>query len=515
MADSNENLPATRMGLGVPADIPTDGLPLTLRIMLDDRMYEKLKVAAGLMAKSEGFVGKHLIGKPEACFAILTRSMEWRLDPFFVGQATYQTPGGQVGFEGKLCQAILENSGRIIGGVRFEHYGDWGRLVGKFEIVKGSTGRDYAKPTWTKKDAEGLGVTVIAQVRGEAEPRRWSIDLVQAWPLNSPLWATDPRSQICYLAVRRFGDLAAPGIYGGVRFNVDEYLDASEAARDVTPPLQMAETPTPSRETRAVVDADRQEDGGTMVWDVIDAEGEVLASLRSAEAFVEAVGLVFEDAAKRGFDALEAAYENNTDIIAAMQSDGYAPALALGTRYDELRRSLTEETKVAQPVAQATQTPHQQAPTAQPQPPERGRHRSARAPAAQEGLALQGEPAASQQPATAQQQTDPQQQPDPEPQPDAPPTQVPDEEASPFWRTNLIVALPRRPQGGHNWPAFADEITQLISQAPAPTSIDAFRVANKRALDDLKTYYSGGFTEFEQVAAARVEQLRGGVRANG
>ena len=55
-----------------------------------------------------------------------------------VAQCTYQTPGGRVGFEGKLCQAIIENSGRVKGGVKFTHYGDWDKLKGKTIRVRGT-----------------------------------------------------------------------------------------------------------------------------------------------------------------------------------------------------------------------------------------------------------------------------------------------------------------------------------------------------------------------------------------
>lgn len=137
--------------------------------------------------------------------AVVTRALTWRLDPFAVAQSTYQpAQGAKVGFEGKLVQAILENSGRLEGGVAFEHFGDWTRITGKFEKKKSDKGRDYAVPAWAPKDEEGLGVIVRAKLRGEDKPREFQFLLVQAFPRNSTLWALDPKTQICYLAVRRF-----------------------------------------------------------------------------------------------------------------------------------------------------------------------------------------------------------------------------------------------------------------------------------------------------------------------
>ncbi|KKK50975.1 hypothetical protein LCGC14_3119640, partial [marine sediment metagenome] len=75
------------------------------------------------------------------------------------------------------------------------------------------------------------------QIVGEPEEREWSFDLVQAFPRNSTLWATDPKTQICYTAVRRFANVAAPGILMGVPFDREDWAESSpEHAKDITPP---------------------------------------------------------------------------------------------------------------------------------------------------------------------------------------------------------------------------------------------------------------------------------------
>ena len=84
-------------------------------------------------------------GKTAGCFAVVSRALTWKLDPFFVAQCTYETPGGTVGFMGKLCQAVLENSGQIVGGIKYEHFGNWEKLIGKFEIAKSAKGKRFAR----------------------------------------------------------------------------------------------------------------------------------------------------------------------------------------------------------------------------------------------------------------------------------------------------------------------------------------------------------------------------------
>jgi hypothetical protein len=113
-----------------------------LAIMFDDRLYHRCRDMAMDMAKAEGFTPPHLLGKPYACFAVLTRAITWKLDPLAVAGATYQTPGGRIGYEGKLVQAILENSGKFEGPITYEHIGDWSKIRGRWKKVKSDKGRE-------------------------------------------------------------------------------------------------------------------------------------------------------------------------------------------------------------------------------------------------------------------------------------------------------------------------------------------------------------------------------------
>jgi hypothetical protein len=92
----------------------------------------------------------------------------------------------------------------------------------------------FAVPAWNPEHEAGLGVMVRAQVKGEAKPRELPVLLIQAFPRNSTLWATDPMTQLGYLAVRRFANSAAPGIFLGLPFDREDE-DAAMMARDVNP----------------------------------------------------------------------------------------------------------------------------------------------------------------------------------------------------------------------------------------------------------------------------------------
>lgn len=220
-------------------------LPIGVLAILDERLDAKLQKAANRMANAAGMVPPHLLDKPVTCYAVLTRALTWRLDPFAVAQSTYSTPGGKIGYEGKLVQAILENSGRLVGGLTFEHFGDWTKVEGKFKKEKSAKGNDYFVATYTEADEAGLGVRVRARVKGEEKPREVEVTLRSCYPRNSTLWALRPKQQICYAAARVFANLAAPSLFMGVPFSTDI---AGEGMIDVTPEGETAQA-RPTRES--------------------------------------------------------------------------------------------------------------------------------------------------------------------------------------------------------------------------------------------------------------------------
>lgn len=320
-----DNLPGMREPVGdLTQDIGSaSALPPSLQILLNEGLYTRMKQLGMLMANAEGFTPKHLLGKGEACFAVINCALDWKINPHFVARHTYQTPSGQIGFDGALTQAILEKSGRFIGPPEFQFRGDWSKLIGKFERRTGQRGGEYYAATWTDKDAVGLGVIVKWQVRGEAKPRVWPGEsepfwLTQCHPRNSTLWATDPKTQICYLAIRRFASIAAPGIAGAAGFDAADTLSAAEMARDITPP-----PPRPTREqfTAAAAVADdvvyeQATEAPIVAFDVARPDGEVVAYDDP------------EDAAMALLDLLRDA-RGDRRALAALREDNDALCLAL------------------------------------------------------------------------------------------------------------------------------------------------------------------------------------------
>ena len=62
-------------------------------------------------------------------------------------------------------------------------------------------------------------------LKGEDSPRNLELLLTQAQVRNSTLWASDPKQQLAYLAIKRWSRLYCPDVIMGV-YTPDELVDA-------------------------------------------------------------------------------------------------------------------------------------------------------------------------------------------------------------------------------------------------------------------------------------------------
>jgi hypothetical protein len=122
--------------------------------------------------------------------------------------------------------AVIQSSGVTEDRFAYEWYGPWEKIIGKTKVVKVEAKADkkayeFRVPDYSMADENGLGIRVSATLKGEAAPRVLDLLLVQASVRNSPLWATDPKQQLAYLAVKRWTRLYAPDVILGV-YSPDE-----------------------------------------------------------------------------------------------------------------------------------------------------------------------------------------------------------------------------------------------------------------------------------------------------
>ena len=64
--------------------LPLTEMPVGLQIFLEPTAFERCKDIARYLAGATGFVPSHLQGNQFACFAVVSRALTWKLDPFAV-----------------------------------------------------------------------------------------------------------------------------------------------------------------------------------------------------------------------------------------------------------------------------------------------------------------------------------------------------------------------------------------------------------------------------------------------
>lgn len=213
--------------------ISTSSGALIMDIASMDSMYRM----AEIMAKCKSTIPDHLKGNPGDCMAIVMQAISWKMNPYQVAQKTHVI-NGSLGYEAQLVNSVIQSSGVTVDRFNYEWYGPWEKIIGKSKVQqKAAVGKygdkDYKKaseyriPDYSMGDEDGLGVRVWATLKGEKEPRVLDLLLVQASVRNSPLWATDPKQQLAYLAVKRWTRLYAPDVILGV-YTPDEFEQTAQ-----------------------------------------------------------------------------------------------------------------------------------------------------------------------------------------------------------------------------------------------------------------------------------------------
>ncbi|HGM6983693.1 TPA: RecT family recombinase [Serratia marcescens] len=193
---------------------------------------------AEVMAQSRVTVPAHLAGKPADCMAVAMQAAQWGMNPFAVAQKTHVV-SGTLGYEAQLVNAVITTMSPTKDRINYEWFGPWEQVIGKFVEKTSQKGNAYIAPAWTLKDEAGCGVKVWATMKGEETPRVLELLLSQAQVRNSTLWASDPKQQLAYLAVKRWSRLHCPDVIMGV-YTPDELAEMPRVERDVTPPATSA-----------------------------------------------------------------------------------------------------------------------------------------------------------------------------------------------------------------------------------------------------------------------------------
>lgn len=229
-------------------------------LTLSSAHLANMTAVANMMSSARATVPAHLRGNPGDCLAIVMQAARWGMDPFAVAQKTHLV-SGTLGYEAQLVASVVNSSNIITSRMRFEWFGPWEKIVGKFKTVESRSKKDddgnpkkFIVPAWEQRDEEGLGIKVSATLRGETEPRELTLMMTQARTRNSTLWTEDPKQQIAYLAQKRWTRLYAPDVLLGV-YTPDEIDDRPPRNMGMADVVGTTDAPQASDALRAMAEA--------------------------------------------------------------------------------------------------------------------------------------------------------------------------------------------------------------------------------------------------------------------
>ena len=267
-------------------------------IMMSDEAMTRIMKVAALMASSKVTIPKHLQGSEGDCFAIAMQAAAWGMNPFAVAQKTHLV-NGVLGYEAQLVNAVIIQRAPVTGRPDYEWYGDWTKVNGKED-------KDPSR-----------GMTVSFTIIGEDKPRVLDIGMHQVGTVrNSPMWVSDPRQQLAYLAVKRWSRLHTPDVILGV-YTPDELAEAPE--RTVSPePADVPKTASARLKERAATRKGAVVEGTSKAFDLKATILEIskLDSLESSKSFAESLP---KDLDKASIDQINLAYKTRKAELSAPQ----------------------------------------------------------------------------------------------------------------------------------------------------------------------------------------------------
>jgi hypothetical protein len=209
-----------------------------------DRLYTDEKLDLLFMTKAEIMAKSHILpplfqGDVYACYSLQRIAFQWQTDPTLLAPGIYKaTANAPLSLDGKTVKSVIDRFAPVKDHfIADEYFGDWDKILGKFETRQSKKLDDYGNPktykvpAWRPEDEQGLGIRLTATLNN-GHTVTYELKLTQCLTRNSTLWAEDPQLQIYYRAIARFSRKYFPYILNGMYIK-EEIMDADVI--DITP----------------------------------------------------------------------------------------------------------------------------------------------------------------------------------------------------------------------------------------------------------------------------------------
>lgn len=220
-----------------PALTPQSGnlMPAALqqrieRLYADEKLDLLFMQKAAIMAKSR-ILPPMFQGDEYACYSLQRIAFQWQTDPTLLAPGLYKaTPQAPLSLDGKTVKSVIDRFAPIKDHfIKDEYFGDWDKILGKFEVKQSKKQDEYGNyktykvPAWKPEDEQGLGIRLTATLNN-GHTVTYELKLTQCLTRNSTLWAEDPQLQIYYRAIARFSRKYFPYILNGM-YIAEEFMD--------------------------------------------------------------------------------------------------------------------------------------------------------------------------------------------------------------------------------------------------------------------------------------------------
>ena len=218
---------------------PSDLQKRIENIWMDEKLDMLFMKKSEIMAKSN-VLPQMFRGDQYACYSLQQLAYQWQVNPTLLAPGLYKaTPNSPLSLDGKTVSSIIYRFAPVKDGyIKDEYFGDWDKILGKFETKTSKKQDDYGNfktykvPAWKPEDEQGLGIRLTATLL-TGQTINYELKLTQCLTRNSTLWAEDPQLQIFYRAMARFSRKYFPYILNGMYIK-EEFQDDPEVI-DVTP----------------------------------------------------------------------------------------------------------------------------------------------------------------------------------------------------------------------------------------------------------------------------------------
>jgi hypothetical protein len=178
--------------------------------------YRECVEFAKVMAQGKHSIPPYLRDNSGDCLAIITQSLRWHLEPFWVAQHSYVAKQeSMIAYDAAVHAAIVLSCGKLMSRPRYTYAGEGeGRTCTVAIVIRGeTTPHEYTTPPFKQ----------CAPPYGDKGVRK-----------GSPLWDKDPDQQLGYYAIRNWGRRHLPEVLGGV-YDRDEFEETTQEEVETGP----------------------------------------------------------------------------------------------------------------------------------------------------------------------------------------------------------------------------------------------------------------------------------------